>query len=69
MILETVLVLVGLFAADDGTPEWLDLFGERKLWDVGTIHHLLLLHPLGHLALVAVGKLVVLEGSLQLLLT
>ena len=36
VVLETVLVLIGLFAADDGAPEWLDFFGERHLRDVCT---------------------------------
>ena len=68
VVLETVLVLVCLFAANDGAPKGLDLLREGELRDVGSVEELLFPYPLGQLALVAAAELVVLKGSLQLLL-
>jgi hypothetical protein len=41
VVLETVLVFVRLLAANDGTPEGLDLFWEGELWYACTIEELL----------------------------
>ena len=68
VILETVLVLVCLLAANDWTLERLDFFRERELRDIGSIEKCLFPQSPRQLGLVTVAKLVVLECCLELLL-
>lgn len=56
VVLETVLVLVGLLAADDGTLEGLDLFSHKAAYASKAVEKLVLAHALGDLAVVGEGR-------------
>lgn len=69
VVLETILVLVCLLAANDGTPEWFDFLREWELRDICACHYLLFPQSLCQLALVIVTHfLEVVVRRLQLLL-
>jgi len=66
VVLETILVLVGLFATDHGTPERLDLFWEGELWYARAVENMLFTHSPCELALVIASEVVILQCVLKL---